>query len=161
MWSRERKAGFESFHEYRSRMDVAADGTLIFVSQHRDQDEAVLFSLTERRVIERHRFADLVGLLSPSFSADGRRFVVSGLSRDGHSDLYLYDRDRSRLRRLTMIGTRISIGVLPLGGGGGLGLRPGGGAGVGARLRTLSPRPDERGDSTADPRGVGRCCPRL
>jgi len=97
----ERKAGFESFHEYRSRMDVAADGTLIFVSQHRDQDEVVLFSLTERRVIERHRFADLVGLLSPSFSADGRRFVVSGLSRDGHSDLYLYDRDRSRLRRLT------------------------------------------------------------
>ena len=97
----ERAAGFESFHEYRSRMDVSPDGTLIFVSQHRDQDEVVLYSVPEERVVARHRFPDLVGLLSPCFSPDGKRFVVSGLSRDGTSDLYLFERATGTLTRLT------------------------------------------------------------
>lgn len=95
----DRSPGFESLHAFRSRMDVSAKQELLFVAQRADQDEIVRYSLREGKVLERYRFAGLVGLTSPSFAADGERFVFSGLSRDGFSDLYLYD--RSGLRRLT------------------------------------------------------------
>ncbi len=97
----ERKSGFESFHAFRTRLDVGPGGELFLVAQHRDQDEIVVFSLPEREVTERYRFEDLVGLRSPSVSADGRRVVFSGLGRDGTSDLYLLDRTSGALRRLT------------------------------------------------------------
>lgn len=97
----DRSPGFESFHAYRSRMDVSSAGDLIFVAQRQDRDEVVTYSLRERKVIARYRFPNLVGITSPSFAPDGRRFVMSGLSADGYSDLYLFDPASSELRRLT------------------------------------------------------------
>ncbi len=97
----ERQARFESLHPFRARMDVNADGELLFVSQRGGEDVIYVYSLVRRDVVEDHRFNDLVGLRSPSWSSDGRRFVFSGLSRGGQSDLYLYDRDTKSLDRLT------------------------------------------------------------
>lgn len=97
----ERSPEFESLHLFRSRFDVAADGRLLFVSKHQDRDEVVLFDVVRKKVLRRIGFENLVGLSSPSWAGDGRRFVFSGLSRDGYSDLYLYDLAAERLVRLT------------------------------------------------------------
>jgi hypothetical protein len=97
----ERRPEFESFHAFRSRMDVSDDGTLLFVSKHQDRDEIVLFSLARRKEVERHAFPHLAGLSSPGWAPGPDRFVFSGLSQDGFSDLYLYDRPSGHLTRLT------------------------------------------------------------
>ncbi len=97
----ERRSGFESFHEFQSRMDVSAGGLLLFVSKHEGSDEVVIFSIEDRRVVERHGFRNLVGLSSPGWAGNEDRFIFSGLSKDGYSDLYLFDRRTDRLTRLT------------------------------------------------------------
>lgn len=97
----ERKPEFESFHAFRSRMDVSPDGILLFVSKHRERDEIVLYSVTERKEIERHAFPRLVGISSPCWAPGPERFIFSGLSQDGYSDLFLFDRKSAELTRLT------------------------------------------------------------
>ncbi len=97
----ERQARFESLHPFRARMDVNGAGELLFVSQRGGEDVMYIYSLKERRVVEDYAFDDLAGLRGPSWASDGRRFVFSGLSRGGQSDLYIYDRDSSLLDRLT------------------------------------------------------------
>lgn len=97
----ERQARFESLHPFRARMDVNASGELLFVSQRAGEDVIYVYSLALRTILEDHRFDGLVGLRSPSWSSDGRRFVFAGLSRGGQSDLYLYDRKAKTLDKLT------------------------------------------------------------
>jgi hypothetical protein len=97
----ERQARFESLHPFRARMDVNAAGELLFVSQRGGEDVIYVYSLTRREVIRDYRFDDLVGLRSPSWSSDGRRFVFAGLTRGGQSDLFIYNRRSGRLDRLT------------------------------------------------------------
>lgn len=97
----ERQARFESLHPYRARMDVNGRGELLFVSQRAGEDVIYVYSLAQGKVIEDYAFADLAGLRGPSWASDGRRFVFSGLSRGGQSDLYTYDRDSRDLDRLT------------------------------------------------------------
>ncbi|MDM7914455.1 MAG: BamA/TamA family outer membrane protein [Candidatus Eisenbacteria bacterium] len=99
--SGERGAQFESLHPFRARMDINAKGELLFVSQRAGEDVIYVYSLREGRVTENYRFDDLVGLRSPSWASDGRRFAFAGLSRAGESDLYLFDRDSGLLDRLT------------------------------------------------------------
>lgn len=97
----ERRPEFESFHAFRSRMDVSADGLLLFTAKHDGQDAVNVFSIIERRVVARYAFDGPVGLTSPAWAGDTRRFIFSGLSREGDSDLYLYDREAGALTRLT------------------------------------------------------------
>ncbi|MBM3287223.1 MAG: hypothetical protein FJY88_07740 [Candidatus Eisenbacteria bacterium] len=97
----ERHARFESLHPFRARMDVNRSGELLFVSKRGGEDVIYVYSLESGRVIEDHAFEGLVGLRSPSWACDNRRFVFSGLSRAGDSDLYLFDRRSGLLDRLT------------------------------------------------------------
>ncbi len=97
----ERKPEFESFHAFQSRLDVSPDGVLLFVAKHEGRDAVNLFDVRERRVLDRYAFPGLVGLSSPAWAGNTRRFLFSGLSRDGHSDIYLYDRETRALTRLT------------------------------------------------------------
>ncbi len=97
----ERRAEFESFHAFRSRMDVSADGLLLFAAKHDGRDAVNVYSIARRRVVSRYAFAGLIGLTSPAWAGDTNRFVFSGLSREGDSDLFLYDREKDRLTRLT------------------------------------------------------------
>lgn len=97
----ERRPEFESFHAYQSRMDVSADGSLLFVAQHEGRDQINVYSIAERRVVERLAFPGLTGITSPAWAGGTRRLLFSGLSRDGYLDLYLYDRASAELTRLT------------------------------------------------------------
>ncbi len=89
----ERQGRFESLHLFRARMDINRKGELLFVSQRAGEDVIYVYSLVGKKVVEDHRFDSLVGLRSPTWSPDGRRFVFSGLSRAGQADLYMFDRD--------------------------------------------------------------------
>ncbi len=97
----ERSAEFESFHPFESRLDVSPAGVVVFASKYLDRDALVFWDLVGRRIVGRYQFPDLVAILSPAWSPDGREVVFSGLALSGYSDLYLLHLDTGALDRLT------------------------------------------------------------
>ncbi len=97
----ERTAEFESFHPFESRLDVSPAGVVVFSSKYQDRDALFFWSLPERHIVGRYQFPDLVSILSPSWSPDGKEVVFSGLALSGYSDLYLLHLDSGALERLT------------------------------------------------------------
>ncbi len=97
----ERSSAFESLHLFRNRIDMSPDGKLLLVSKHQNRDEIVVYDVVKRKESGRFGWNHLVGIASPSWASDERRLVFTGLSRDGFSDLYLYDIESEELRRLT------------------------------------------------------------
>jgi hypothetical protein len=96
----ERTPEFESFHAYSSRLD-AREGVLVFGSKFGDRDALFFWSVSGNRVVGRYRFDSIVGVVSPSWSSDGRRVAFSGLSVGGISDLYVFEMAGGRLARVT------------------------------------------------------------
>ena len=97
----ERTADFESFHLLSSNIDVNASGELAFVSKSGERDQLYIYDIKKRKIIEKHKFEDLVSLFSPSWSPDGSRIAFSGLAFSGKNDLYIFDREQKTLLRLT------------------------------------------------------------
>jgi hypothetical protein len=97
----ERTPLFESFHSFESRMDVSATGVLAFASRYMDRDALILWDVPRERVAGRYQFPDIVSILSPAWSPDGRRVAFSGLTVSGSSDLYLLDLASGSLERLS------------------------------------------------------------
>ncbi len=97
----ERSAEFESLHPFESRMDITAEGMLVFVSKFLEGDALFIWDVARSEVVGRYQWDDLVGLQSPSWSPDGRRVVFSGLSSSGPSDLYVLDFDTGQRTALT------------------------------------------------------------
>lgn len=92
---------FEAFHIFQSRLDISADGILAFVTKSGENDALHLYDLNEEKIIETCHFKDLVVLGSPSWSPDGKRVALNAIDKSGTSDLYIWDRERSVLTRLT------------------------------------------------------------
>ncbi|WP_094548322.1 peptidase MA family metallohydrolase [Rubricoccus marinus] len=84
---------YEAFHLFESRMDVSDDGLLAFVTKRGERDVIHLHDLRQRRRVEMLGFDELVGIYSPTVSADGRQVAFTGIGRNGLADLFLYDRD--------------------------------------------------------------------
>ncbi len=97
----ERTAEFESFHFFESRLDVSADGIVVFSSRYLDRDALFFWSLRKRKVVGRYQFPELVSMLSPAWVPDGRSVIFSGLAVSGYSDLYRLWLGDGRLERLT------------------------------------------------------------
>jgi hypothetical protein len=97
----ERSPELESLHPFVSRIDVSGDGRLAFASKWSDRDALFVFDLHRRKLVGRHRFETLVGLASPSWSADGRYVVFQGLTTDAYSDLFIFEPATASVRRLT------------------------------------------------------------
>jgi hypothetical protein len=96
----ERTPEFESLHAFSSRLD-ARDGVLLFASKSGDRDALILWDVRKGRVTGRYRFPELVGIVSPAWSPDGKRVAFGGLTNGGVSDLYVLDLTDGSLEQVT------------------------------------------------------------
>lgn len=97
----EASSDFESFHLFDSKIDVNSDGLLTFTSKSGEADNLYIYDIPSRKILSKHNFKDLVGLLSPAWSPDGKEIVFSGLSKSGFSDIYIFNRESEELIQLT------------------------------------------------------------
>ncbi len=97
----ERTSEFESFHLFTSKIDVDKQGNLAFVAKSGENDALYIYNIPEERVVQRHQWADIVGISSPSFSPDGNTIVFTGLDFSGKQDLYIFRKNEDKLIRLT------------------------------------------------------------
>ncbi|HGY55495.1 MAG TPA: hypothetical protein ENK44_07340 [Caldithrix abyssi] len=97
----ESSSDFEAFHIFDSKIDVNADGQLVFTSKSGETDALYIYDIRQRRVIAKHYFDRLVGLFSPSWSADGKEIVFSGLDVSGYKDIYIFRPQEEELIQLT------------------------------------------------------------
>lgn len=92
---------FESFHIFDSKIDVNHSGILTFSSKSGETDALYLYDIPKRQVIAKHYFKGIVGIFSPSWSADGRIITFSGLQINGYTDIFIYDIKSNQLIQIT------------------------------------------------------------
>ncbi len=97
----ERTSDFESFHLFSSKIDVNDRGELTFVTKSGASDVIYVYNISDKKVLKKFQFPDLVSLASPNWSPDGRQIAFSGISFAGLSDLYIVDIESGQLQRLT------------------------------------------------------------
>jgi hypothetical protein len=95
-----RSTDFESIPAFRSKIEAHGD-TLLFVAKRHEQDAVYLWDVGKRKVIERMTFEGLSVISSPTLSPGGERLVFAAIDTSGMMDLFLYDRERAELVRLT------------------------------------------------------------
>ncbi|MDZ7360662.1 MAG: DPP IV N-terminal domain-containing protein [candidate division KSB1 bacterium] len=92
---------FESLRFFDTTINWARDGSRIaFVSKSGKDDAIYVMDPASGGIIHKLTFAELNGLVSPSFSPKGDQLVFVGIS-GGRSDLYTVDLADKKLRRLT------------------------------------------------------------
>ncbi|HUP01327.1 MAG TPA: DPP IV N-terminal domain-containing protein [Gemmatimonadota bacterium] len=96
----ERSASFESLRFLRVGMSFSPDGRfLAFSSRVGERDALYIMRVEDEKIVDSHRFEELEGIETPSWSPTGQELVFTGQS-GGTSDLYVVGRDGSGLRRL-------------------------------------------------------------
>lgn len=84
----EKSARWESFHLQKSRIDVHPNGHLAFVARSGAQDVLYIYSIPDRKILQKISRPDLVSLFSPAWSPDGAWIALAGLDPSGRRDLY-------------------------------------------------------------------------
>ncbi len=97
----EKSDELEAFHLFQSKLAISKDGLLAFVTKSGENDALHIYDIAKARIIDSYHFKDLVVLGSPSWSPDGTRIVFTSVDKSGNNDLYIWDRERSVLTRLT------------------------------------------------------------
>ncbi len=92
---------FESFHFFRTGMDVSKSGQLIFVTQQGNQDALHVYDTKNEKIVTNYSFKDIVSIGSPSWSSDNKKIVFPGSDYGGRTDLYIFDIPSNDLKRLT------------------------------------------------------------
>jgi Tol biopolymer transport system component len=92
---------FESLRFFDTTINWTRDGSRIaFISKSGKDDAIYVMDPASGAIIHKLTFAELNGLVSPSFSPKGDELVFVGIS-GGRSDLYTVDLADKKLRRLT------------------------------------------------------------
>jgi Tol biopolymer transport system component len=92
---------FETLRFFDTSINWSRDGKyLAFVSKSGKDDALYVMNPFNEQIIHKLVFAELNGLTSPSFSADGGKLVFVGI-RGGRSDLYVVSLAGGKLERLT------------------------------------------------------------
>ncbi len=97
----EKSEDFETFHPFRTKMDISSNGTLAFVTKSGENDVLHVFDLKREAITETFRFNTLVSIGSTSWAPDGKRLVFSAIDMSGNNDLYIFDTETRELRKLT------------------------------------------------------------
>lgn len=97
----ERTPEFESFHVFRSKIDVNSSGELAFVSKRGGQDALNIYNIPQRKLLKSYDFKDVVSFASPSWSPDGNVLVITGINKAGNRDIYLLYPDDGSLVQIT------------------------------------------------------------
>lgn len=97
----EKTSDFEAFHLLSSKMDVNKNGILTFASKSGETDVLYIYDIRNRKIIDKYYFKNLTGVLSPSWSPDGKRIAFAGLSFSGYKDIYIFNTESTELIKLT------------------------------------------------------------
>lgn len=97
----ERSDEFESFHLFRSSIDVSRNGVIVFASKSKGRDRLNFYNLKEARISNSKSFENILSISNPKFSIDGSMVVFSGIDLKGYRDLYIYEIENDKLVRLT------------------------------------------------------------
>ncbi|MBI4535421.1 MAG: PD40 domain-containing protein [Ignavibacteriae bacterium] len=97
----EKSDEFETFHPFKSRIDISKYGVLAFVTKSGETDALHLYDVVTNKVEQTFRFRNLVSFGSTSWAPDGKRLVFSAIDMAGNNDLYLLNTETRELRRLT------------------------------------------------------------
>lgn len=92
---------FESFHLFRSSIDISPDGLLAFITKKGGSDAIHFLSVKSNEVIKTYQNKSLVFITSPRFSSNGNRIVFNAVDKKGFSDIFILDLLDDKLYRLT------------------------------------------------------------
>lgn len=97
----EKSADFEAFHLFESGVDVHPSGLISFPVKSGESDVLYLYELDSGKIVQRKRFDGITSIQFASFTPTGDSLVFAGNTFSGQSDLFLWDRKRDTLVRLT------------------------------------------------------------
>lgn len=91
----------ESFHLFRSSIDINKNGLLAFVTKSGATDVIHFLNVNTSELQKKFQSDNLISITSPKFSKDGRKVIFQAIDYKGYSDLYIYNIDSDSLIRLT------------------------------------------------------------
>ena len=97
----EESSDFEAFHLFSSKIDVNNNGLLTFGSKSGEKDALYIYDIKERKTLNKYYFKNLTGVLSPSWSPDGKKVAFAGLDFSGYKDIYIFNTENEELIKLT------------------------------------------------------------
>jgi len=92
---------YESFHYFRTGIDISKEGILAFITQKGSADALHIYDIKSNQPISDFTFKGITGIGAPAWSMDSRYIVFSGMEFSGKSDIYLFDVKNEKLSRLT------------------------------------------------------------
>jgi len=97
----ERSIKFESLYLLRSGIDATSSGLVAFSSKSKEKDVIYIYDLNEEKITGEYRLENLVAARSPRFSPDEKQIVFTGISRGGHSDVYILELKSGEYKSVT------------------------------------------------------------
>jgi len=97
----EKSGEFETFHLFRSSIDVSNNGTIAFVSKKGGTDVIYFYSIKDDEIINKFNSSQLISIASPKFSSDNKLLTFQGINSKGYSDIYVLNLEDNILVQIT------------------------------------------------------------